>query len=153
MSNNLTMRNVAAVVTATLLLTARPSAFCGPPPPTCEALATADVVFYGEVLEATYHPDYFGPNRVSSDGHQDLRFTVLRAFKGVVNGVFGGAFRTDSNSIRFAEGLAYVVFASQKDGLWLTSCSRTSEIIARIRIDEVQQIRELVACPKPPPIR
>src|SRR5262245_21580178 len=139
------MRDIAAIFITILLLSARPFAYCPPPPPpACEALAAADVVFYGEVLESTTHPDRVRPGGGGSNaGHQDLRFTVLRAYKGVVNGLFGGGFRMDSESIRFAPKLRYLVFTSLRDGLWRTSCSRTTEIITRLRLDEVRYIQEV----------
>jgi hypothetical protein len=147
-------RNVLIAYAVVVLFAPRIFADCGAPPSSCDAFATAGLVFYGEVLEAIYHSDYVGPNGVvSSTGHQDVRFNVLRAFKGAESGVFGGTFRMDSEAVRFTKGNRYLVFASQRDGQWFTSCSRTSEILPRIKLEEIEQLKELEACPKPLPIR
>jgi hypothetical protein len=100
-------------------------------------------VIYGEVVEVTYHPDYVTSDVVHSFGHQDVRFNVLRAFKGAKTGLFGAAFRIDSEATRFTKGWRYLVFASNRDGLWIIGCSRTSAVIVRMEPEEIEQLKEL----------
>jgi len=144
-------RNVLTAGALISMITPRLSADCGPPPSSCDAFATAGLVFYGEVVEATYHSDYVGPDGVvSSTGHQDVRFNVLRAFKSAKSGVFGGTFRMDSEAVRFTKGNRYLVFASQRDGQWFTACGRTSEILFPLKPEEIEELKELDACRKQP---
>jgi len=145
-------RNVVIACALVSLIAPRLFADCGLPRSSCDALTTAGLVFYGEVVEATYHFDYFGPDGVvSSTGHQEVRFNVLRAFKGTKTGVFGGTFRMDSETpLHFIKGKRYLVFASQRDGQWITACGRTSEILLQLKPEEIKELKELDACPKPP---
>lgn len=146
-------RNVVTACALLSLLAPRLFADCGPPRSSCDAFASAGLVFYGEVLEATYHSDYVGLNAASSPGHQDVRFNVLQAFKGAKSGLFGGTFRMDSEAVPFIKGKRYLVFAAQRDGQWFTACGRTSEIRLQSKPEEIEELKELAACPKPPPTR
>jgi len=141
----MTKRILIACV-AILGLSSRLAADCGLRPPTCDALARATLVFYGEVLESTFHPNNVGPNEASIDGRQDVRFNVLRAFKGAQKGTFSGIFNFTEDSIRFRRGSRILVYATQRDGRWQTACSRSKEMLTResALMDELTQ---LDACP------
>lgn len=129
-----------------LALSSRVAADCGLPPPTCDALAKASLVFYGEVLESTFHPNYVGANEASTDGRQEVRFNVLRGFRGAQVGLFTGTFGITSEAVSFRKGHRYLVYASQRQGRWVTSCSRTREILNPTESVVPAELTELGSC-------
>jgi len=145
----MTIRFLAAGAVLTLTLSSRLAADCGPPPPTCEALAKAVLVFYGEVLESTFHPNYVAPNEASTDGRQEVRFNVHEGFKGAQKGLFTGTFSITSEAVSFRQSRRYVVYASQHEGRWVTTCSRTREMSKPTEAAVLGELAELGACRQP----
>jgi hypothetical protein len=136
----MTMRILIACV-AILGLSSRLAAECGLRPPTCDALARATLVFYGEVLEETSYPNNVGPDVRVSSGRQDVRFNVLRAFKGAQKGTFSGTFNFTLDSVRFRRRGRFVVYAFQRAGRWETVCSRSKEMLTEsVVLDELTQL-------------
>ena len=145
----MTIRILAAGAVLTVALSSRLAADCGPPPPTCEALAKAILVFYGEVLESTFHSNYVGPNAASTHGRQEVRFNVLEGFKGAQKGLFAGTFSITSEAVSFRQGRRYMVYASQHEGRWVTTCSRTREMSKPTESAVLAELEELGACRQP----
>jgi hypothetical protein len=89
---------------------------CLYPPPPCEELKTAQVVFYGEVL------DVVGPD---TGVPQKVRFSITRVFKGVKTGPWSGAFAFGPEDYGFRPGQRVVVYAILRGEEWSTACTRT----------------------------
>ena len=162
------MRRLTASVTIAFALTssvagasagAAPAsvrAACLPPPPLCQAAARADLVFFGEVLETTTYPERTEAG-VLPQGIQEVRFNVIRPFKGVGPGeswgfyYFGLDRSVEANGFR--SGARYLVFAHRRaTGAFMTGCTLTREMA---RTDEEEWLRvgavELSSCPKAQP--
>jgi hypothetical protein len=92
----------------------------------------ADLVFYGEVVSAS-QPQH---------GNQMVTLRVLRAFKGVREGRFTGAFRVTSKSLYFVQGERRVVYASGQSGRWSTDCARTALVLRAAD----QEVEDLARC-------
>ncbi len=144
----MTMRLIAACAVL-LALSARLTADCGLAPPTCDALANATLVFYGEVLDSAFTPNFVAPNEQSKDGRQEVTFNVLQSFKGVEKGVFAGTFNFTSEAVSFKPGACFLVYASRRDGRWQTSCSRTKELSTSAESVVLSELAELGGCRQP----
>ena len=91
---------------------------CTVPPPPCDELRRAEVVFHGRVSRVEFLSDK------STDGSR-VTFEVLRAFKGVDGKTFTGTFNiTGAEEFRFDSGMEVVVYAWRSQGMWTTACSR-----------------------------
>jgi len=104
------------------------AAACLPPPPVCEAAARADLVFFGEVLETTTYiqQSETGP---LPQGLQEVRFNVIRAFKGVEPSESWGLYYFGVEATPFKSGARYMVFAHRRaTGAFVTGCTLTREI-------------------------
>jgi hypothetical protein len=132
-----------------LAFSARPTAECGVPPPTCDALANATLVFYGEVLDSAFTPNYLAPNEQSKDGRQEVRFNVLQAFKGVEKGAFTGTFNFTYETVFFKPGARFLVYASSRNGRLETACSRTTELSKSTESVVLGKLANLSACRQP----
>ena len=122
------------------------TAECTVPPPPCEELRRADLVFHGRVSRVEFLTDR------SSDGSR-VTFEVLRAFKGVEGKTFTGTFNiTGAEEFRFYAGVEVVVYAWRSQGIWTTACSRMVMPIPtsdKRRVIGVE-LEQLAACrPKP----
>ncbi len=144
----MTMRLISACAIL-LALSARLTADCGLAPPTCDALANATLVFYGEVLDSAYTPNLVAPNEQSKDGRQEVTFNVLQSFKGVERGAFAGTFNFTSEAVFFKPGVRFLVYASRRDGRWETSCSRTKELSKSAESVVLRELAELGGCRQP----
>ena len=105
---------------------------CVVPPPPCQAMENAAIVFVGDVVLA-------GPLEQLS---QPVRFRVIERFKGIPEDQteVAGSVRFNAEAILFASGLRYIVYASRaSDGTWGTACSRTATL--KERPDEIRQLR------------
>jgi hypothetical protein len=123
-----------ALIIASLACAAAPlrlSASCAPPPPPCEAVAKADLVFIADVLDATSVTRRDDQGRPFPDGITNYRFTVLESLKGIETGEFRaqfyfGAARDDDS---FASGRRYLILANRDAfGVYRSGCSLTREI-------------------------
>ena len=125
----------------------RVAASCLPPPPLCEGLARADLVFFGEVLEETTYAQRTerGP---LPQGIQAVRFNVLRSFKGAEPGEFWGLFYFGVEARSFKTGARYLVFSHRRvTGAFVTGCTLTREIATRAQQEEWSRTSaELSAC-------
>ena len=125
------MRKIMRVISACAVLlafSARLTAECGVAPPTCDALASATIVFYGEVLDSAFTPNRVAPSEQSKDGRQEVTFNILQSFKGVEKGVFAGTFNFTSEAVFFKPSARFLVYASRRDARWETACSRTKAL-------------------------
>ena len=145
----MTMRPIS-VCAVLLALAARPTAECGVAPPTCDASATATLVFYGEVLDSAFIPNRVTPNEQSTDGRQEVTFNVLRSFKGVETRVFAGTFNSRSEAVFFKPGARFLVYASRRNGRLETACSRTKELSKSAESLVLGELAELGRCRQPP---
>jgi hypothetical protein len=135
---------VRLITTCALILafSLRLAADCGLLPPPCQAWARATLVFYGEVLESAFTPNYVKPGEDSTDGRQQVKFKVLQAVKGVENGELTATFNITSEAVSFKPGGQYLVYASQREGQWETVCSRTKKISKPTELDELAELRK-----------
>ena len=102
---------------------------CLPPPPLCEAAASADLVFFGEVLAQTDETKRSERGAVPVDGVQAVKFNVIQAFKGVETGELWGLFYIGFDAPPFKIGARYVVFAHRRaTGVFVTGCTLTREL-------------------------
>lgn len=120
---------------------------CTVPPPPCDELRRADVVFHGRVSRIEFLSDK------STDGGR-VAFEVLRSFKGVDDKTFTGTFNvTGAEEFHFVAGMEVVVYAWRSQGIWTTACSRT--VMATPTSDKQRRVidvelEQLAACrPKP----
>lgn len=132
-----------------LVLSARLTAECGLAPPTCDALANATLVFYGEVLDSAFIPNWVAPNEQSKDGRQEVTFNVLQSFKGIEKRVFAGTFNLKSDAVSFKPGARFLVYASRRNGRWETACSRTKELSKSVESVVLGELAELGRCRQP----
>jgi hypothetical protein len=138
---------IALAFTASTWWAVAVEAECTVPPPPCEELRRADLVFHGRVSKVEFLSEK------STDGSR-VAFEVLRAFKGVDGKTFTGTFNiTGAEEFYFAAGMEVVVYAWRYQGIWTTACSRmvmpmpTSN--KRRRVIDVE-LEQLAACrPKP----
>jgi hypothetical protein len=115
---------------------------CIVPPPPCQAMEKAAIVFVGDVTLAGPFEQQTGPNAFQFVP-QPVRFRVVERFKGVPEGQteVAGSVRFSAEAILFTSGLRYIVYASlASDGTWGTACSRTSTL--KERPDEIRQLRK-----------
>jgi hypothetical protein len=124
---------------ALLLVTAAVSlrAECIKPPGPCRALNSAEVVFYGEVLDVVWH---------ESPLMQDVRFNIVRGFKGVRIKNWFGTFASGSETYNFQAGQRVVVYATFRDGMWTTACNRTRAFASEDKPLLDSELAKLKAC-------
>lgn len=142
-------------VVASLVMSGSPipvRAACLPPPPLCEAAARADLVFFGEALEATTYSQHT-ERGLLPQGIQAVRFNLIRPYKGAEGSELWGLFYVDVESKSFTPGARYLVFAHRRvTGAFVTGCTLTREIS---RDAEAEWLRaeafELGACLKARP--
>jgi hypothetical protein len=138
-------RACAALALALLLNVALLRAACFRPPPPCEALKSAQVVFYGEVLHVESTPDK------PTESIAEVRFRMLRAIKGDVianeRGEWSGRFLHQLDAHKFAAGARVIVYARMHEGLRLTGCSRTRAFTENERAELDSELTALGSCP------
>jgi len=129
-------------------------ASCPSIPPSCEALAKADLVFIADVLEATSVPRRNDRGMPYPEGITNYRFNVVEGVKGIEPGEFRAQFYygggSDLNS--FGLGLRYLIFANRAaTGIYKSGCSLTREIRKTGEGEWLRAMRvELDACMKRP---
>jgi hypothetical protein len=138
--------SVCAVLVA---LSARLTAECGVAPPTCDALAGATLVFYGEVLDSAFIPDRVAQNERSTNGRQEVTFNVLQSFKGVEKRVFAGTFNFTPEAVFFKPGARFLVYAYRRNGRLEITCSRTKELSKAAESVILGELTELGRCRQP----
>jgi hypothetical protein len=120
------------------------SAECLSPPPTCEALGRADLVFHGRVVSI----DWVVPNSTAKGSR--VTFAVIRAFKGVKGETFSGTFdAAGAEEFQFVAGMDVIVYARRERGVWATSCSRTLGQDPRTKLPSQAisgELAQLTAC-------
>ena len=128
---------IGLFVATSLIVSLHPvTAACVPPPPLCEAVSRADLVFYGEALEETAYTQQTerGP---LPQGIQAVRFNVLRAFKGAQPGEWWGLFYFGIEARPFKAGAQYFVVAHRRaTGAFVTGCTLTHPIATRAEQEE-----------------
>ena len=123
---------MSLLVAAACLISAggsgRPVASCEPLPPLCGSAARADLVFFGEVLSVRTYAERTEGGQLPQ-GIQEVRFNVIRAFKGVKTGEAWGLYYFDSESAPFKTTARYLVFAERRlTGAFVTGCTPTREL-------------------------
>jgi len=145
----MTMRLLTAALIAFSSVPVRLTAACPQPPPVCESLAKADLVFWGEVLDVIFYAQMTASGPLP-EGLQAVKFNVITPYKGVKAGEFWGVFARDTNTVGFGRG-RYLVFAHRTmSGIFSDGCTHTrpdNDTGNRQLIE--RQMAELVACPKP----
>jgi hypothetical protein len=127
------------------VLSQQVDADCKVPPPPCDALAEAQVVFYGEVEEVTSKPYFVG----ASVALLSVRFNVLRAFKGVKEGPLSETFYYGADDVRFEAKRRYLVYAIRRPGTFLiVGCTRTGYLAATTDPIRFAEMIYLDMCPK-----
>jgi hypothetical protein len=138
-------RACAALALALLPNVALLRASCFRPPPPCEALKSAQLVFYGEVLHVESTPDK------PTESIAEVRFRMLRAIKGDViadeRGEWSGRFRHQLNAHTFVAGARVIVYARMHEGVGLTGCSRTRAFTEEPSADLNFELATLGSCP------
>jgi hypothetical protein len=124
-------------------------AVCPTPPPVCESVAKADLVFYGEVLEVIFYGQMTDRGPLP-DGLQAVKFNVITPYKGVKEGEFWAVFNRNTNTVGFGRG-RYLVFAHRTGlGIFTDGCTHTrAEDSMGNRQWIARQMSEIAACPKP----
>jgi len=118
------MRLLAVACMVGLIGSVRLAAICPAPPPPCEALAQADVVFVADVIELTV----FANDRLLEGLHQ-IRFDVIEAFKGVKPAELWALFYSGLEKDSFARGVRYLIFANRRPtGAFVSGCSLTRQL-------------------------
>ena len=122
----------------------RLTAACPEPPPPCDALAKADVVFVGEVVDLSIFMNTSQPEAI----HQ-YRFNVIEAFKGVKPGELWALFYAGLEKDSFVMGTRYLIFANRRaTGAFVSGCSLTRQLRG---LDTGELGSQLRACPKQTP--
>jgi hypothetical protein len=145
----MTMRLLTAALIAFWSVPIRLIAECPMPPPICESVAKADLVFYGEVLDVIFYAQMTAAGPLP-DGVQLVKFNVITPYKGVKEGEFWGVFFLNTNTVRFTRG-RYLVFAQRTtSGIFSHGCTHTTadDDTGNRQLIE-RQMAELVACPRP----
>lgn len=120
---------------------------CPAPPPVCQALDSAELVFHGRV--STVEP----VNANTTAPGRRVAFTVTRAFKGVEGKHFTGSFTAAGlEEFRFKPGLEVLVYARRYQGVWTTACSRTiGQENSGVRSQAMNtELAQLASCPARP---
>ena len=146
-SNPTLIRLVAAACLIVSGSGMRLAASCLPPPPLCEAVTRADLVFFGEALEETTYTQQTARGPLPQ-GVQAVRFNVLRSFKGAQSGELWGLFYFGIEATSFKAGARYLVVAHRRvTGAFVTGCTLTREIATRAQQEEWSRTSaELSAC-------
>jgi hypothetical protein len=145
----MTKRLLTVALFALCSVPVRLIAECREPPPVCESLAKADLVFWGEVLDAIFYAQMTAAGPLP-DGLQAVKFNIITPYKGVKEGEFWGVFTRNTNTVGFRGG-RYLVFAHRTGlGIFSDGCTHTrrDDSMGNRQLIE-RQMSEIVACPKP----
>ena len=138
----------ATIVTLGLVLFPRPAAACGcaGTPSTPAATRSSDLVFLGTV--ASVSSPYRSTMRTNPDGSvtvssstqpSQVRFNVVRTFRGVATEAVTLVSRLSSCDFLFVRGESWLIYADVRDGVLTThKCKRT-----RLQTDASQDLRYL----------
>jgi hypothetical protein len=129
------------------LLCQRLEAICALPPPSCEALAKADVVFVAEVVERKIY-DERSPSEAGHfpQGIHQYRFDVIEGLKGVQPGELWALFYWGLELDSFRPGSRYLIFANRRaTGVLISGCSLTRELPPK---GDDKVLTEIRACAK-----
>ena len=145
----MTKRFLAAALITFWSIPVRLIAACPEPPPVCESLAKADLVFWGEVLDVIFYAQMTASGPLP-DGLQAVKFNVITPYKGVKEGEFWGVFARNTNTVGFGRA-RYLVFAHRTtSGIFSDGCTHTrpDDSMGNRQLIE-RQMAQIVACPKP----
>jgi hypothetical protein len=141
-----------AVTVAMCLFSPQLDAACPSPPPPCEKLAKADLVFVGEAVGLVRNREIGSNGLPRLLGIDQYRFNVTEAFKGVTLGDFWALFYynpgSDTDSFD-ALNRRYLVFANRTvTGSFIAGCGWSRYLW---RKEEESAVEEIRACVKKTP--